>query len=155
MNHFIDRNIDEYSGVIRNFIRYSFGKTFGNFFHFLSDQPCRLQRVCPRLQIDRKSDRRFAVKEGVDTVILSAQFNPRHVFQAQNTPLVIAFKNDVAEFLFIDQPSFGVDRIGIGQILVERFLSELSGGKLRVLFLHRGNYVLRRQIEIGQFVGRQ
>ena len=152
MDNLVDRHVYEQSRIIRNFVTDAVGETLRQFGHFGFDQVGRFQRVGARLQINSKGHRRFAVEIGIDAVVLRTEFDPRHVFQTENAALVIAFKNNVAEFLFVDQTSFGVDRIGIGQIFVQRFLTELAGRKLRILFLHGGNHVLRRHVKICQLV---
>ena len=152
MNNLFNRHIDEYRRIIRNLISNALRKVLGQFLHFGFDQLGRFQCIGSRLQINGKSDRFFAVKRGTYAVILSAEFYPGNVFKPQHTAFFITFQDNFAELLFIDQTSFSVDGICIGLIFVHRLLAKLSGGKLRVLLLHRRNNILRRQIIFRQTI---
>ena len=154
MNHLVNRNVDEQCRIIRNIVDNAVREAFGKFFHLGLDKFRRFQRIGTRLQIYCKGDAVLSVELGSDAVILRAKFNTRHVFQTKHgAAVVVAFKNDIAELLSIDQTALGVDAVGIRLIFAHRLLAELAGGKLGVLFLYGGYHVLRRQIIVSQLVG--
>ena len=155
MDNFFNRHVHEQRRVVRDFVGNPLRKALGQFRHFLLDQIRRFQRVRPRLQINRKRHRRLAVKGGGYAVVLRPEFNPRHVLEPQHSADIVALEDDIAEFFLVNQPPLGIDRIGIGLRFRHRLLPELPRRKLRVLFLHRRNHVLRRQVIFRQFVGRQ
>ena len=149
MNHLVNRNVDEQCRIIRNIVDNAVREAFGKFFHLGLDKFRRFQRIGTRLQIYCKGDAVLSVELGSDAVILRAKFNTRHVFQTKHgAAVVVAFKNDIAELLSIDQTALGVDAVGIRLIFAHRLLAELG-----VLFLYGGYYVLRRQIIVSQLVG--
>ena len=80
MNNLVNRNLHKQSRIVWNFISNPLREVFRKFRHFSFHKISRFQSVRPRLQINRKSDRRLAVKGGRHAVILSAEFNPCHIF---------------------------------------------------------------------------
>ena len=107
----------------------------------------RVERVRAGRQLDRQARRRLAVEVRDRGVALAAQLDARHVAQPHRRAVRLRAQQDGLEFLGRLQPRLRGD--GRVELLARhrRQAAELAGRDLRVLRLHRGLHIQRRQLE--------
>ena len=150
---FLDAGGDGERGVERLGVLHAGRKALGQLGHELLRLAGRVERVAARRLVEGDDGGRLALEAALDIVILRAEFDARHVFEAEDGAVCIGPHHDLAEFL--DRGEITLADHGVGEFLTgrDRFGPDFANGIDAVLLLDRVDDFLRGDVELGQLVG--
>ncbi len=149
LENFADRLVDERRRVVDDGVVDAGRETVLQLLHPILDALGDIQGVGAGQLINRQRDRWPAVERAALVVGLGAQLDVGHVAQIDQRTAVV-LDHDVGELVGIFQTAKGGDDVLRHLAGWSRRLTDLAGGHLHVLRLHRANHVLRDQV-----IGRQ
>ena len=128
----------------------SAGKPRGQRLHGVADLLGHLDGIGARRLVDADRGRRRAVEAAVAILRLGAHFDARDVLDPHHRAVRIGAQDDVGELFRVGEPALGLDvELNLLQVC-DRRRADAAKRRLDVLALHRGDDVVRRQIERGQ-----
>ena len=151
LEHFADRFPDERSRVIDDLVVDAGRKAVTELLHALTHFSGHVEGVRSRQLIDRKRDGWLLVERAGLIVGLGAHFDVRDILEMDESAAVVA-EDNVGELIGVSQSAERGDDVLRDLSLGSRRLTDLPGGDLHVLGLHRVDHVLGVQVIGGELL---
>ncbi len=97
LDHFLDRDLDEFRGVVRNGVCDAGREVLGQLCHLGVDCSSSAQRVGSWRQLHADEGRRFAVEAAGSRIRLTADFDTSNIAQTHDRAICIGAQLDIAE----------------------------------------------------------
>ena len=143
----IDRRVDEDRGVEENRVGEIVREALGELVHRLLDRLRHLDRIGSRRLIDADRCARRSVEPREPVGGFGADLDARHILDAHDRAAGVRAQDDVREFLRLREPALRLDGELKLLIVGDRRGADPAERGLDVLALHRGDDVVRREIE--------
>ena len=153
LHHFLDRNLDEGRGIVRDRPGDIVGQARADFGHPFVDPLGGCERIGACRQLDRHAGHRLTIERSRCGIALRADLDPRDIAQPDAGAARICAQDDPPELVLGLEPVLGRDRGGDLLAFLQRQRPQRPARGLRILLADRGHDRTGRKIVGSQLFG--